>query len=133
PRRGGPPHRGQRIVRPRHAGTRSAAGRNLGPTFGVSALGQAAARERTFHAADPGGGVSLSARPLNRLAQYALLMRLHRPVGIFLLLWPTLWGLWFASQGRPNLHVLTVFVLGVVLMRWAGCVLNDYADRAFDP
>jgi 4-hydroxybenzoate polyprenyltransferase len=77
--------------------------------------------------------VSLSARPLNRLAQYALLMRLHRPVGIFLLLWPTLWGLWFASQGRPDLHVLTVFVLGVVLMRSAGCVINDYADRDFDP
>jgi len=67
-----------------------------------------------------------------RLRQYALLTRLHRPIGILLLLWPTLWALWFASPGRPNLYVLTVFVLGVVLMRSAGCVINDYADRAVD-
>lgn len=70
---------------------------------------------------------------MQRIAQYALLMRLHRPIGIFLLLWPTLWGLWFAAQGQPNTHVLVVFVLGVVLMRSAGCVINDYADRNFDP
>ena len=68
-----------------------------------------------------------------RLTQYALLMRLHRPIGIFLLLWPTLWGLWFASGGQPDAHVSLVFVLGVVLMRSAGCVINDYADRDFDP
>ncbi len=68
-----------------------------------------------------------------RLREYALLMRLHRPIGIFLLLWPTLWGLWFAAQGRPDPRVLVVFVLGVVLMRSAGCVINDYADRHFDP
>jgi len=68
-----------------------------------------------------------------RLKDYALLMRLHRPIGIFLLLWPTLWGLWFASAGRPDGLVFTVFVLGVVLMRSAGCVINDYADRGFDP
>lgn len=68
-----------------------------------------------------------------RLTQYALLMRLHRPIGIFLLLWPTLWGLWFAAHGRPDVHVLAVFVLGVVLMRSAGCVINDYADRDVDP
>lgn len=67
------------------------------------------------------------------LVPYALLMRLHRPIGILLLLWPTLWGLWFASAGRPDLHVLAVFVLGTVLMRSAGCVINDYADRGFDP
>lgn len=60
-------------------------------------------------------------------------MRLDRPIGIFLLLWPTLWALWIAAQGRPNPLVLTVFVLGVVLMRSAGCVINDYADRRFDP
>ncbi|MBI5612713.1 MAG: 4-hydroxybenzoate octaprenyltransferase [Gammaproteobacteria bacterium] len=68
-----------------------------------------------------------------RFLDYLILMRLHRPIGIFLLLWPTLWGLWFASAGRPDLLILTVFVLGVVLMRSAGCVINDYADRAIDP
>ncbi len=68
-----------------------------------------------------------------RLKDYARLMRLHRPIGILLLLWPTLWALWIAAQGRPGLHILAVFVLGVVLMRSAGCVINDYADRDFDP
>ena len=68
-----------------------------------------------------------------RLYQYALLMRLNRPIGIFLLLWPTLWALWMASAGRPDPLVLSVFVLGVVLMRSAGCVINDYADRDIDP
>jgi len=60
-------------------------------------------------------------------------MRLHRPIGIYLLLWPAMWALWMASEGRPNLLVLGVFVAGVVLMRSAGCVINDYADRDFDP
>jgi 4-hydroxybenzoate polyprenyltransferase len=69
----------------------------------------------------------------NRLREYALLMRLDRPIGILLLLWPTLWGLWIASEGKPDLLVLAVFVAGVVLMRSAGCVINDYADRDFDP
>lgn len=68
-----------------------------------------------------------------RLYQYYLLTRLHRPIGIFLLLWPMLWALWIASAGRPDGLVLTVFVLGVVLMRSAGCVINDYADRHIDP
>lgn len=68
-----------------------------------------------------------------RLHQYALLMRLNRPVGIYLLLWPTLWALWISGQGRPDWPVFIVFVLGVVLMRSAGCVINDYADRDFDP
>jgi 4-hydroxybenzoate polyprenyltransferase len=68
-----------------------------------------------------------------KLGQYALLIRLDRPVGIFLLLWPTLWGLWIAAKGFPDTHVLIVFVLGVILMRSAGCVLNDIADRRFDP
>jgi 4-hydroxybenzoate polyprenyltransferase len=62
-----------------------------------------------------------------------LLVRLHRPIGILLLLWPTLWALWIAGQGQPDRLVFTVFVLGVVLMRSAGCVMNDYADREFDP
>ena len=68
-----------------------------------------------------------------RLYQYYLLTRLHRPIGIFLLLWPMLWALWIASAGRPDWLVLVVFVLGVVLMRSAGCVINDYADRDIDP
>jgi len=72
-------------------------------------------------------------RLLDRLRQYALLMRLDKPIGIFLLLWPTLWALWLASQGRPDPLVTAVFVLGVVLMRSAGCVINDYADRHIDP
>jgi 4-hydroxybenzoate polyprenyltransferase len=70
---------------------------------------------------------------MQRLREYAMLMRLHRPIGILLLLWPTLWGLWFAAGGVPDTHVLIVFVAGVVLMRSAGCVINDYADRGFDP
>jgi 4-hydroxybenzoate polyprenyltransferase len=67
-----------------------------------------------------------------RLREYTLLMRLHRPIGILLLLWPTLWGLWTAAEGLPNWLVFIVFVSGVVLMRSAGCVINDYADRNFD-
>ncbi|MDO8705968.1 MAG: 4-hydroxybenzoate octaprenyltransferase [Sulfuricaulis sp.] len=68
-----------------------------------------------------------------KLTDYARLMRLHRPIGSLLLLWPTLWALWIAGQGRPGWHVFVVFVLGVLLMRSAGCVINDYADRNFDP
>jgi len=64
--------------------------------------------------------------------EYALLMRLDRPIGNLLLLWPTLWALWIAAAGWPDWHVLTVFVLGVLLMRAAGCVINDYADRDID-
>jgi 4-hydroxybenzoate polyprenyltransferase len=68
-----------------------------------------------------------------RLGLYLRLMRFHRPIGIWLLLWPTLWALWLAAGGWPPLNVLVVFVLGTALMRGAGCVINDYADRAFDP
>jgi 4-hydroxybenzoate polyprenyltransferase len=67
-----------------------------------------------------------------RLTLYARLMRLDRPIGIYLLLWPALWALWFAARGVPDLRVLIVFVLGVVLMRSAGCAINDYADRDID-
>ena len=67
-----------------------------------------------------------------RLSTYARLMRLHRPIGTFLLLWPLLWALWIAAEGSPNLDVLLVFLLGTVLMRSAGCVINDFADRNFD-
>lgn len=65
-------------------------------------------------------------------AGYASLMRLDKPVGIYLLLWPTLWALLLASQGLPSLHVGIVFILGVIIMRSAGCIINDYADRNFD-
>jgi len=67
-----------------------------------------------------------------RLYWYALLVRLHRPIGIWLLMWPMLWALWLAAGGLPDLHVLLVFVLGTVLMRSAGCAINDYADRHID-
>ena len=60
-------------------------------------------------------------------------MRLDRPVGIWLLLWPTLWGLWVAAEGRPDPAIFVVMVLGVIVMRSAGCVINDYADRDLDP
>ncbi len=66
-------------------------------------------------------------------AEYVQLMRLDRPIGIWLLLWPTLWALWLAGRGHPDERIFTIFVIGVVLMRSAGCVINDYADRGFDP
>jgi len=68
-----------------------------------------------------------------RLKNYAVLMRLNKPIGIFLLLWPTLWALWIAGEGHPDQLVLAIFVSGVVLMRSAGCVINDFADRNIDP
>ncbi|MGV6815868.1 MAG: 4-hydroxybenzoate octaprenyltransferase [Thiotrichales bacterium] len=68
----------------------------------------------------------------DRLNAYAQLIRLDKPIGIFLLLWPTLWALWIAAGGVPNLYVLAVFVAGVFLMRSAGCAINDYADRDID-
>jgi len=67
------------------------------------------------------------------LGDYGRLMRLDRPIGTFLLLWPALWALWLASAGHPDPHVFIVFVLGVFLMRSAGCVINDFADRKIDP
>jgi 4-hydroxybenzoate polyprenyltransferase len=68
-----------------------------------------------------------------RATDYARLMRLDRPVGTWLLLWPALWALWIAGAGRPTPRVLIVFVLGVIVMRAAGCVINDFADRDIDP
>jgi 4-hydroxybenzoate polyprenyltransferase len=68
-----------------------------------------------------------------RIDLYEKLMRLDKPIGILLLLWPTLWALWLADRGMPDWTVLSIFVLGTVLMRSAGCVINDYADRDFDP
>ena len=68
-----------------------------------------------------------------KLELYARLMRLHKPIGTLLLLWPTLWALWLAAGGVPHWHILFVFVAGTVLMRSAGVAVNDYADRDFDP
>jgi len=70
---------------------------------------------------------------MERLSVYEKLMRLDKPIGILLLLWPTLWALWISSFGSPNLAMVWVFVVGVVLMRSAGCVFNDFADCKFDP
>lgn len=70
---------------------------------------------------------------LAQLRNYVELMRLNRPIGIWLLLWPTLWALWLAGEGHPDPGVFIVFMVGVVVMRSAGCVLNDFADRNIDP
>jgi 4-hydroxybenzoate polyprenyltransferase len=67
-----------------------------------------------------------------RITLYLQLVRLNKPIGILLLLWPTLWGLWIAAKGMPDATVLIVFIVGTVLMRSAGCAINDYADRDFD-
>ena len=67
-----------------------------------------------------------------KLRLYAQLVRLDRPIGILLLLWPTLWALWIAGKGQPDVLVVIVFIAGTVLMRSAGCAINDYADRDFD-
>jgi len=67
-----------------------------------------------------------------RWISYALLMRFDKPIGFFLLLWPTLWALWIAGSGYPNTFVTFVFIIGVILMRAAGCIINDYADRNID-
>ena len=68
-----------------------------------------------------------------RLELYEKLMRLDKPIGILLLAWPTLWALWLSTAGRPNWIIVWIFLLGTVLMRSAGCIINDYADRNFDP
>jgi len=70
---------------------------------------------------------------LEQYGKYGRLMRLHRPVGIWLLLWPSLWALWIASDGVPDPKIFTVFVLGTIVMRSAGCIINDFADRNIDP
>jgi 4-hydroxybenzoate polyprenyltransferase len=68
----------------------------------------------------------------HKLDAYEKLMRLDKPIGILLLMWPAMWGLWLAKYGVPDADILLVFVVGVILMRSAGCVVNDYADRHFD-
>ncbi len=69
---------------------------------------------------------------IDRLTSYAYLIRLDKPIGTLLLLWPTLWALWLASSGVPDFSILLIFVAGTFLMRSAGCAINDYADRDFD-
>ncbi len=69
---------------------------------------------------------------MNKLVLYAQLMRLHRPIGIYLVVWPTLWALWLAAEGMPQWHILIIFLLGAAVMRSAGCVINDFADRKVD-
>ncbi len=68
----------------------------------------------------------------NKFTYYFQLMRLHRPIGIYLVLWPTLWALWLAAKGQPDLELLLIFMAGAFLMRSAGCVINDYADYNID-
>ncbi len=68
-----------------------------------------------------------------RLDAYERLIRLDKPIGTALLLWPTLWAVWLAADGNPRLDIVIIFIVGTLLMRSAGCALNDYADRRFDP
>lgn len=70
---------------------------------------------------------------LRRLDAYERLVRLDKPIGALLLLWPTLWAVWLAADGRPPAAIVVIFVMGTILMRSAGCALNDWADRHFDP
>src|SRR4051794_23516522 len=79
--------------------------------------------------AEPAGMLT---RILRRIDAYERLMRLDKPIGILLLLWPTLWALWIAGAGTPRIAILIIFILGTVLMRSAGCAINDWADRGFD-
>ena len=70
---------------------------------------------------------------VSQIRNYGKLMRVDKPIGIWLLLWPALWALWLAGEGHPDQGLFVIFVLGVFIMRSAGCVLNDYADRNIDP
>ncbi|MFD1304214.1 UbiA family prenyltransferase, partial [Methylobacterium marchantiae] len=70
--------------------------------------------------------------PMSKLALYLRLVRADKPIGILLLLWPTLWALWMAAGGKPDPLYIVIFVVGTALMRSAGCAINDYADRDFD-
>ncbi len=74
----------------------------------------------------------LTSGPLHRLPDFIQLMRLDRPIGIYLLMWPALWAVWIASDGLPSYKHLFIFVTGVILTRSGGCIINDYADRHFD-
>lgn len=98
----------------------------------MKAAGQQLARLRQSIVAAPLFSSTLP-RVGNTLRQYGLLMRVHRPIGIWLLMWPALWALWIAGNGKPDETVFWVFLAGIFLMRSAGCVINDYADRDIDP
>lgn len=80
---------------------------------------------------DRGGATGSPA--LRRLREYARLMRIDRPIGIWLLLWPVLWALWISGAGHPDERIFVIFLAGTFVMRSAGCVMNDFADREFDP
>lgn len=84
-------------------------------------------KSTTIPAGRPGPGIR------RQLWHYLVLMRMDRPIGVWLLMWPTLWGLWLAGEGHPDGGLFVVFVLGVIVMRAAGCVLNDLVDRNIDP
>jgi len=87
----------------------------------------------TDHEKSAGAPVGSFARMRGRLVEYARLMRLDRPIGIWLLLWPALWALWISADGHPDEQIFVIFLLGTFVMRAAGCVINDFADREFDP
>ena len=114
-----------------HSGAAAPLGRATGnasarfDTAGTDAMRNAADIDRQSRA-------TAHARP-SRLREYARLMRLDRPIGIWLLLWPVLWALWIAGDGHPDERLFVIFVLGTFVMRSAGCVMNDFADREFDP
>src|SRR5688572_30172021 len=99
----------------------------VGPAFSIPASQFAYTRDRSFSAGDP-AFMTL----VEKLNAYERLMRLDKPIGIVLLLAPALWGLWLAAYGVPDLDILMIFVTGTVLVRSAGCVVNDLADRNFD-
>src|SRR5581483_3571028 len=69
---------------------------------------------------------------VRRLDAYERLIRLDKPIGWLLLLWPTLWAVWLAARGQPSVDLVLIFVVGTIVMRSAGCAINDYADREFD-
>src|SRR5215203_4802445 len=101
----------------------------MGAPFAVQLARAIHSGDRSVSSFHTGAGIVTLAQ---RLGHYEKLMRLVKPIGILLLLWPTLWGLWLAAGGVPSMMVLAIFVMGTVLMRSAGCVVNDYADRDFD-
>jgi 4-hydroxybenzoate polyprenyltransferase len=100
----------------------------LGSSGTVSAVNDGNATSATR-----GGFRHQTANVLRHYSRYARLMRLHRPIGIWLLLWPTLWALWLASAGHPDPKIFLIFVIGTIVVRSAGCVINDFADRNIDP
>jgi 4-hydroxybenzoate polyprenyltransferase len=111
-----------RLLRPPHTGSRPGTEYLMAAVSRDLSLSTPKTREAPyFH------------RLARRVEEYGQLARFNRPVGTWLLLWPALWALWIAGEGQPNQKVLIVFVLGVVVMRAAGCVINDFADRDIDP